>query len=241
MPKAKAVPHHREKRRHPPKGGYPRGDETRAKIVAAALEVFGEHGFGGASTRMLADAAGVSLPALQYYFDGKEGVYLACAEEIAATLEGRLGPAASHIAQTLAREEPSRARLFELLHGLFDNFADLVIPGHELEKWVLFIIREQAQPTKAFDVIFNRVMRRLGEAGAAVVGRLLELPANDPKVLVRTLALIGQVLFFRTAREASLRMLAWPDFADDRLPLVKDALRTQITAALGGLRGRRKS
>ena len=61
------------RRRHPAAGGYARGDETRSRIIAAALDVFGTHGFGGASTRMLAESAGVTLPALQYYFASKEG------------------------------------------------------------------------------------------------------------------------------------------------------------------------
>ena len=60
--------------RHKPaaEGGYQRGEETRARIVEAAVVVFGERGYDGASTRDLANAAGVNAPAIQYYFDGKE-------------------------------------------------------------------------------------------------------------------------------------------------------------------------
>jgi AcrR family transcriptional regulator len=36
------------------------------------------------STRDIAATAGVNAPALQYYFDNKEGVYFACVEHIAA-------------------------------------------------------------------------------------------------------------------------------------------------------------
>lgn len=223
-------------RRHPPGGGYARGDETRAKIVTAALEVFGVHGFGGASTRMLADAAGVSLPALQYYFDGKEGVYLACAEHIAGRLEALLGPATTQITRTLARGEPSRERLLRMLRGFLDGFADLFLGGHELEKWVLFIIREQAQPTRAFDILFDRIMRRVLSACVELVARLLELPRDAPEVRVRTFALVGQIVSFRTAREAALRLLSWPDFDGDRLRRVKDALGEQLTATFGGAR-----
>ena len=70
------------KHRHAIEGGYARGEETRARIVTAALRMFGERGFDGASTRDIATSAGVNAPALQYYFDNKEGVYLACAEHI---------------------------------------------------------------------------------------------------------------------------------------------------------------
>jgi TetR/AcrR family transcriptional regulator, regulator of cefoperazone and chloramphenicol sensitivity len=232
MPKARFQ--HPHKRRHPPTGGYARGDETRAKIVAAALEVFGTYGFAGASTRLLAEKAGVNLPALQYYFDGKAGVYLACAEHIAQRLEARLGPIIKDITHVLASEAPSREHLFALLHGFLDTYADLLVGEREVEDWVLFIIREQAHPTKAFDIIFDRVFHRAVRTCAMLVGPLLDLPSGDPKVLVRALAFIGQVLFFRTAREAVLRIQGWPDFKGDRLALVKSALREQVTAALGG-------
>src|SRR5882724_12267732 len=74
---ARAVKH-----RYAVEGGYARGEETRARIVTAALKMFGERGFEAASTRDIATGAGVNAPALQYYFDNKEGVYLACVEHI---------------------------------------------------------------------------------------------------------------------------------------------------------------
>ena len=52
-------------------GGYARGDETRQRIIEAAIELFGERGFAGASTREIAAMAGVNAPALQYYFENK--------------------------------------------------------------------------------------------------------------------------------------------------------------------------
>ncbi|MFJ5382597.1 TetR family transcriptional regulator, partial [Cupriavidus sp. CER94] len=68
--------------RHRPaaEGGYQRGEETRARIIEAAMRLFAAHGFDGASTRDIAREANVNAPALQYYFDNKEGVYLACIE-----------------------------------------------------------------------------------------------------------------------------------------------------------------
>ena len=220
------------KRRRPAQGGYARGEETRARIVAAALEVFGVHGFGGASTRMLAEKAGVTLPALHYYFDSKEGAYLACAEHIAERMRVHLGAATGQIEKLLVQPQTSPARLLAALLGFLDQLTDLFLGEHELEKWVQFLIREQAQPTKAFDILFERMMRRVLAACTALVARLLGRPETDKEVAVRTLALIGQIIFFRTAREAALRVLNWRDFQDNRRAIVKRALRTQITAGL---------
>ena len=229
---AKTAPRRKAKRRHPSSGGYARGGETRTRIITAALDVFGAHGFGGTSTRMIAKQAGVTLPVLQYYFDGKEGLYLACAEHIADRLETRLGPAMLNIRAALEKRNASRRQLLQLLEQFFDQAADFYLGEHELEKWVLFIVREQAQPTKAFDILYNRMMQRTLLTCAEIVARLLRKTAKHPEVRIRTFALVGQMVFFRVARETALRLLAWPDFDGDRLRLVKSSLRTQLHAAL---------
>ena len=228
MPRARAVADD-SRRRRPADGGYARGDETRARIISAALEVFGTHGFGGASTRMLAERAGVTLPALSYYFDSKEGVYLACAEHIAERLDERFRALTGGVGEAL-RGAPPHPQLLDMLLGLVDGFADFFLGAHELEKWVMFIIREQAQPTKAFDIIFERVMQRTFNTLAALVSRLIERPASDMEVRIRTFTLIGQLVFFRTAREAALRVTGWRDFDGERLRVVKRVLRAQIAA-----------
>src|SRR3546814_4183421 len=65
-----------------------RGDTTRQKLLRASIDVFGRHGFDGATTRTLADAAGVNLQAISYHFGGKDGLYVAAAEHIAAMIAG---------------------------------------------------------------------------------------------------------------------------------------------------------
>jgi AcrR family transcriptional regulator len=53
-----------------------RGEATRRRIVDAARDVLLEHGHGGASTRAVADRAGVRLSLVHYHFGGKQGLLL---------------------------------------------------------------------------------------------------------------------------------------------------------------------
>ncbi|MER8983669.1 CerR family C-terminal domain-containing protein [Mesorhizobium sp. C386A] len=218
-------------RQRPASGGYARGDQARNRIVVAALEVFGAGGFEAASTRAIAEKASVKLPALQYYFGGKEGLYLACAEFIAAALEVKLGPYVERVERMLeagaTQEEALRA-----LQGLLAEVADTLVAGLEPENWIMFIMREQARPTAAFDVIYVRAIGRVAETCVTLTAHVLNRSRHDPEVRIRGFALLGQVLAFRAARSAALRMLDWPAFDGHRLDTLKRALADHTAAAL---------
>jgi AcrR family transcriptional regulator len=55
-------------------GRSARGQATRQRIVDAARDVLVLHGHGGASTRAVADAAGVHLSQVHYHFGGRQGL-----------------------------------------------------------------------------------------------------------------------------------------------------------------------
>lgn len=59
---------------------------AREKLLVTALELFGQYGFEGVSTRKLAERAGVNLQAINYYFVNKRGLYNAVADYVVECL-----------------------------------------------------------------------------------------------------------------------------------------------------------
>jgi len=59
-----------------------RSDETRKRILRAAVREFSEHGLAGARTDAIALAAKVNKALLYYYFKSKEALYTAALEEV---------------------------------------------------------------------------------------------------------------------------------------------------------------
>ena len=53
------------------------GEDARKRLFQAALQLFARKGFGNTSTRELAEAAGVNIAAISYYFGDKAGLYRA--------------------------------------------------------------------------------------------------------------------------------------------------------------------
>jgi TetR/AcrR family transcriptional regulator len=100
-------------------------------ILDAALEVFAQHGFRGATLDQIADGAGLSKPNLLYYFASKEAIHTALLEGLLETwldpLRG-LNPVGDPVDEIvayvlrkldMAREYPRESRLFahEVLQG----------------------------------------------------------------------------------------------------------------------------
>jgi len=220
------------RRRHPAGGGYARGARTRRKIIETAIEMFGNLGFDRTSTRAIARRAAVSLPALQYYFGGKEGLSQACAEYITADLRERLAPASAHVRNALGAPQLSRRELLNLLHSVLEPFIEGMATERP-ESWVLFFTRAQSEHGAAFRVLFERLAGPVVALCAEIVARLLQLSPAHPEALIRAVSMIGQIVLVRRGRPILLRALGWPDFRGKRLQLLKEVMWRQIE---GGLR-----
>ena len=60
----------------------PSGDETRERILAAAVDLFADTSFEGASTREIARRAGVTQPLLNYHFRSKDDLWRAAVDSL---------------------------------------------------------------------------------------------------------------------------------------------------------------
>jgi AcrR family transcriptional regulator len=94
---------------------------TKARILAAAEEVFAGKGFEGASTREIAAAAGVNISSLHYHWESKETLYFAVFEDIYDRIVELVR---SSIPQSTLEQAPSRSVIDDTMGLLFDFFAD---------------------------------------------------------------------------------------------------------------------
>jgi TetR/AcrR family transcriptional regulator len=105
--------------------------KNRESILDAALEVFSQHGFRGATLDQIAEGAGLSKPNLLYYFPSKEAVHKALLTGLLDTwldplraMDPKGEPVTEILAYVrrkldLARDYPRESRLFagEILQG----------------------------------------------------------------------------------------------------------------------------
>lgn len=89
---------------------------AQTRVVEAALALFTEHGVGGTSLQMMADAVGVTKAAIYHQFPTKEEIVLAAAEAVLARLDAA-------VAAAEVERSPARAREV-LVAGLIDLAVD---------------------------------------------------------------------------------------------------------------------
>jgi len=89
-----------------PKPETPRGAEARQRILAAAAEVFAEHGFTGAGVDAIAARAGVNKAMLYYHVGDKASLYAAVvlgfSDQVRAEIRERLAAAPDPISRLRA-------------------------------------------------------------------------------------------------------------------------------------------
>lgn len=97
-----------------------RSTETRRRLVEAGLVEFAAHGFDGASTRAIAERAGVHQPQIIYHFAGKDELWHAVLTHLFDELDGSIGDALA-----LDGSEPLAARFATGIRRLIETSAAL--------------------------------------------------------------------------------------------------------------------
>ncbi len=104
-----------------------------------------------------------------------------------------------------------------MVDTLISLFLDDTLP--ERESRSLFVSRVEVEHTAALDPL-NEVMRQnLLAPSSALVGRLLNRPADDEQVVLRTLMILGQAKIF--CSRSVMRSLGWNAIGESRVRAVQ--------------------
>jgi len=201
---------------------------ARARLLDAAAEIFGTYNLEGATTRQLAERAGVNQAAIPYYFGGKEGLYLATIEHFFSVHAPQIGTVVAEIESRLTAKNIARGEALDLLKTLLGTMLEVLLRQQTNRSFGRIIIREQMQPTKAFDLIYERVIRHVHHTISALLAILLEREPDDRSVIFRAQMIVGQILVFLAGRETIKRRLNLTGYTDEEFAEIKSALHEQL-------------
>ncbi|CAN5384178.1 CerR family C-terminal domain-containing protein [soil metagenome] len=186
--------------------------DARGKLIEAGIKLFARKGPHGVSTRELALDAGVNIAGIAYHFGGKENLHIACAEFIADTVR-------SGVEAQMEKLPPGLSSV-ERLEATLAGIAQFLLANPKTASFARFVLREQMDPSPAFDVFFSKVMEPLHK-------RLCQLWADasgdDPaasETKIRVFGLLSQIFVFRLAEAGISRRMAWRTIGPAELALI---------------------
>lgn len=188
-------------------------NQTADNLILAGIDLFGEHGFRSTTTRMIATAAGANIGSIAYYFGNKHGLYLAAARHISTRLREELQLEAMGITHDHARTV-DREQACQLLEQLVRRMVRLFMEQPEARRWLMLVMREQANPSEAFDILYRDAFEKAHVTVTTLVGVLMAVDPSDQRVILEAHTLVGQIVFFLVGRVPLLRRLGATDKFD---------------------------
>lgn len=201
------------------------------RLIAAAVDVFGDHSYEAATTRMIATKAGVNVAAIPYYFNGKEGLYHAVVERIVGNLQSFVKPTLERIGERSSEAKLSATEAISLMESLLGKMVDFMVGAPEAARFAQIVLREHLNPTSAYEIIFERVMCPMIEAIAAMIAAAAGQPLSDDMRL-RALTFMGQVMAFRVARESIVRALGFTGYSAEETETIRRLILEQTRWAV---------
>ncbi len=179
---------------------------TRKRLLEAAMDVFGRYGYDAATTRRIASEAGVNIAAIPYYFTGKEGLYTAVVYHTVGLIADQIDRVRQEVTKESCSGPLSKEQATDLLEKFVVQLITFMVGSPEAPRVARIILREQMYPTAAYDIIYTGFM---SSALDAVSQLLMVISGNSCKrtATLRAMAIIGQILAFRVARETVVRAL----------------------------------
>ena len=133
-----------------------RADQSRARILEAAIAEFSENGLAGARTEQIAEAAGVNKSLLYYYFQSKEALYTAAIESVADHIV-----ASSMNAMGGGRSAGERLVNFVLNH--FDRIHSRRTFQTLMQQEMIRLRQGEQSPTSLIEKVFRPMMNAVKE------------------------------------------------------------------------------
>lgn len=212
---------------------YARGEETRLRILSAAMILFGRLGFETVTTRMIAADAGVPAPSIRYYFDSKEGLYSACWSSIQTQLVAAMEPALEAAEQLIAREAVDRTLLIDAFCNLQSAYLDHMLSRDNSEEISKFIARHDLASTSGgtrLSMGGGTSALRMASCFTRMIMRISNGALDWQSALVVAGLTNGQVEPI-VAKRSSLAEFGII-FDDDRLNWLRQTIRQQSIAIL---------
>ncbi len=175
-----------------PRAGRP-AEDARERLLLTGLRLFAQQGYAKTSTRELAEAAGVNVAAISYYFGDKAGLYRAVfLEPMGGSPEG-----------DIARLADPDLSLPEALHHFYASFVEPLKQGDVSRQCMKLHFREMLEPTGLWEEELAHGLKPMHDALVALLLRHFDLVEADADMLRLAVCLAGLGVHMHVGRDVT--------------------------------------
>jgi TetR/AcrR family transcriptional regulator, regulator of cefoperazone and chloramphenicol sensitivity len=172
-----------------------RPEETRQRLIVAALHEFAKHGYEHATVRNIIGRAGASQAAINYHFKGKRELYLMV---LRASFEALTGQAQSTF-QGLQNLHPDEA-LRQFVRAMMIP----ILKSQQSNTYRKLLAWEAISPSGVLSDFMNEAISPCLAAARQIVERLLIVKRSKWEISIAAFWLVGQcIVFHQIPRDAA--------------------------------------
>jgi len=175
---------------------------TRERILDEAEGLFAHRGYHAVSVREITKTAGCNLAAVNYHFGNKQNLYL-------EVFRSRWLPRANRVHRNFrkslkANGDPSPGAVVQ---SLAQAFLEGPMTDEERMRHHQLISCELAQPTEAFELVADQVLRPLFGNLLADLRAVMPDKTDEEHLALNAFSILAMVLYFSLARPLIIRII----------------------------------
>jgi AcrR family transcriptional regulator len=206
------------------------GEASRARLLQCGLRLFAQQGYTKTSTRELAEAAGVNVASISYYFGDKAGLYRAVFFEPMGSPH-----------DDIARYAGAELSLPQALEGFYTGFLEPLKQGDTARLCMKLHFREMLEPTGLWQEEIAHGIQPMHEALLAVLCRHFGVAQADDELQRLAVCIAGLGVHMHVGHDVIQQLAPQLNDGGDALDRWSERLVMYASAMIDAERRRRTS
>ncbi len=136
----------------------------------------------------------------------------------------------------IRKEKPTAHEAKQVIDSIIETMLTMFLVHEEPKSWNVLITREQSNPTPAFDITYDSIIKRIQQDLTRMIAIYIGRDPNSEESKIRSHIFISQVLEFITSRESFLRHMGTDNLSQAQIGKTRKVVKEYIDTVLNGLR-----
>lgn len=195
-------------------------ESSKERILKAAVKLFAQQGFEGASIRQICKEAQANICMISYFWGGKQELYNGIIEDLVLK---QTEYAKTFLDFNLEPSTLDKKSQINLLTTIVDKIIDFFYSDKISKDMLIFLLKAQQNEKLAINSPAFIYLRKL-------VGVIFNKSENDREIIFKTVFILSQINSPRILHNFSLSQLGQDDFIQEDIKIIKENVKLYINA-----------